>query len=67
MNYVDMPTLCILQVHSAHTHTHIFIPFEDGHEPTGLKVDVPDDDCFKKRSFYIALFSALEQAHCPHM
>ena len=31
-----MPVLCMLQVHSV--HTHILIPFE-GREPTGLKVD----------------------------
>ena len=43
--YVDMPTWCILQVHSVHTRTHthtrthIFIPFED-REPTGINVDI---------------------------
>ena len=41
---VDMPTWCILQVYSVHTHTHArartfsVIPFED-REPTGINVD----------------------------
>ena len=37
--YVDMPTYCILQVHSIRTLTHILIPSEDS-EPMGLKVDI---------------------------
>ena len=36
MIWIRMPTYCILQVHSVHTHTHTCIPFED-REPTGAK------------------------------